>query len=222
MELNVIQKTCVEKVPIFNNLDRSEMKEIASIINHRNYKKGELVYIAGDEDRNLYIINSGRIKISRISSSGKEQFIRVLSSGEFMGELSIFKPSTTMDNAECLEDTNMCVINNKDLKRILEKYPLISLKIMEELSKRLERAESLIENINLRSVEERLADILLELSDSDGKVELNITKRDLASQIGMSSETLSRKLSAFQELGIIELKGHRIINILNIRALEKI
>lgn len=222
MELKVIQKTCVEKVPIFNNLDRSEMKEIASIINHKNYKKGQLVYMAGDEDRNLYIINSGKIKISRISSSGKEQFIRVLGSGEFMGELSIFKPSTSMDNAECLEDTKMCIINNDDLREILEKYPLISLKIMEELSRRLERAESLIENINLRSVEERLADILLELSDEDGKVELNITKRDLASQIGMSSETLSRKLSAFQELGIIELKGHRIINILNVRALEKI
>ena len=59
-------------------------------------------------------------------------------------------------------------------------------------------------------------------SDLDGRVNLNLSKKDLASQIGMSSETLSRKLSAFQELGIIELKGQRNIDILNFSALEEI
>lgn len=216
------EEPCVERVPIFSNLDREEMKEITSIINHKEFKKGELIYMAGEKGESLYVINSGKVKITRISISGKEQVIRILEAGEFMGELSIFKSSPLMDNAQALRDTTLCIIDEKDFKSLLKKYPLISFKIMEELSERLERAESLIENINLSSVEKRLADILLELSDGDGRVNLNLSKKDLASQIGMSSETLSRKLSAFQELGIIELKGQRNIDILNFSALEEI
>lgn len=216
------EKTCVERVPIFSNLDQEEMKEITSIISHKTFKKNELIYLAGEKASSLYVVNKGKVKITRISSSGKEQVIRILEAGEFMGELSIFKPSPLMDNAEAISDTMMCIIDGKDLKGILEKYPLISFKIMEELSQRLERAESLIENINLNSVEKRLADILLQLKDDNNKINLNMSKKDLASQIGMSSETLSRKLSAFQELGIIKLVGQRKIEILNKAALEEI
>lgn len=216
------EKSCVEKVPIFSNLDCEELEEITSIISHRNFKKNELIYLAGEKGGSLYVVNQGKVKITRISSSGKEQVIRILEAGEFMGELSIFKPSPLMDNAEALTDTMMCIINESDLKEILKKYPLISFKIMEELSERLERAESLIENINLNSVEKRLADILLQLRDDKDKINLNMSKKDLASQIGMSSETLSRKLSAFQELGIIKLIGQRKIIILNRGALEEI
>ena len=216
------EKYCVERVSIFSNLDKEELKEITYLIDHKEFKKGELIYMAGQKGGSLYVINSGKVKITRISSSGKEQVIRILEEGEFMGELSIFKSSPLMDNAEALEHTTMCIIDKKDLKNLLKKYPLISLKIMEELSERLERAESLIENINLSSVEKRLADILLELADENREVDLKISKKDLASQIGMSSETLSRKLSAFQELGIIKLIGQRKITILNPSALEEI
>ena len=216
------EKSCVERVPIFSNLDQSEMKEIEGIINHKQFKKNELIYMAGEKGGSLYIVNSGKVKITRIASSGKEQVIRILEAGEFMGELSIFKPSNLMDNAEALVDTTLCTIDERDLKEILKKYPLISFKIMEELSERLERAESLIQNINLSSVEKRLADILLELADKDGNISLKLSKKDLASQIGMSSETLSRKLSAFQELGIIKLIGQRTIEVLNKSALEEI
>lgn len=216
------ENSCIERVPIFSNLDCLEMGEVQSLINHKNFKKNELIYMAGEKGGSLYVINSGRVKITRISDSGKEQVIRILEPGEFMGELSIFRSSPLMDNAEALEDTMMCIIDERDLKELLGKYPLISFKILEELSERLERAESLIENINLSSVEKRLADILLKLTDKDGVVVLNLSKKDLASQIGMSSETLSRKLSAFQELGIIKLIGQRTINILNSSALEEI
>lgn len=216
------ERSCVERVPIFSNLDKEEMKEITSLIVHKEFEKGELIYMAGQKGGSLYVINNGKVKITRISSSGKEQVIRILEPGEFMGELSIFRSSPLMDNAEALNDTTMCIINEMDLKNILKKYPLISLKIMEELSERLERAEALIKNINLSSVEKRLADMLLELADENREINLKMSKKDLASQIGMSSETLSRKLSAFQELGIIKLIGQRKINILNPSALEEI
>ena len=92
---------------------------------------------------------------------------------------------------------------------------------MEVLSQRLNQAETLIENINLYTVEQRIAHQLLHLSEGKRSIHLKMSKGDLASQMGMSQETLSRKLSAFQDLGWIDLEGQRIIHIKNRLALEQ-
>lgn len=215
-------QNCIELVPIFSNLNHDEMLEIANITIDRTYEKGEMVYRAGDRGEKLYVIHKGRVKITRLSHTGKEQVIRVLGPGEFMGELSLFSPLPMTDNGEALEKTTMCIIDGRKLKDLMKKYPSIAFKVMEELSQRLERAENLIEDISLHSVEKRLAQALLRMSNSKGEVNLKMSKRDLASYIGMSQETLSRKLSAFQELGIIKLVGHRRIIILNREVLEEI
>lgn len=213
-------KNCIEIVPIFNNLTFDEMMEVASITTSKNYKKGEFIYTQGDIGERLYVIHKGRVKISRISSNGKEQVIRVVGPGEFLGELSLFIPSPMTDNAEVLENTSLCIIEGHKLKIIINKYPTIAFKVMEELSQRLERAENLIEDINLHSVETRLAQGLLKMANDKNEVLLNMTKGDFASQLGMSQETLSRKLTSFQEQGLIKQVGNRKILLLNMDELE--
>ena len=104
----------------------------------------------------------------------------------------------------------------------MAKYPTIAFKVLEELSSRLERAENLIEHLGVHDVETRIVEMLLDLANDEGEVVLNMSKRDLASHIGMSQETLSRKLSYFQDMGWIKLIGHRRIVILdegNLRSL---
>lgn len=213
---------CIELVPIFSNLTNDEMMEIALITTDRTYEKGAMVYTAGDVGEKLYVIHKGRVKISRIAANGKEQVIRVLGPGEFMGELSLFSPLPMTDNAEVLEKSTMCIIEGKRLKGIMGKYPTIAFKVMEELSQRLEKAENLIEDINLNSVETRLAQILIKMADDKNEVLLNMKKGDFASQIGMSQETLSRKLTSFQEKGLIKQIGNRRIVLLDKDRLEEV
>lgn len=213
---------CIEIVPIFTHITTQEMLEIAAITTDRTFQKGEMIYTAGDKGEKLYVIHKGRVKITRLSASGKEQVIRVLGPGDFMGELSLFSPLPMTDNAEALESSTMCIIEGGRLKDLMARTPSIALKVMEELSKRLETAENLIEEINLSSVEQRLAQALLRLSEGKREIVLTMTKGDLASQIGMSQETLSRKLSALQDQGLIELKGQRTIRILDRDGLSEI
>ena len=213
---------CIEIVPIFSNLTQEEMLEIASITKAQTFEKGDMIYMAGDKGGKLYVVHSGRVKISRLNANGKEQVIRVIGSGEFMGELSLLSSLPMTDNGEALENSTMCIIEGEKLKGLMKKYPSIAFKVMEELSERLEKAENLIEVINLNTVEQRLAEALINLSAGKKEVLLNMTKGDFASQMGMSQETLSRKLAAFQEEGLIELKGHRKIIILNKDGLEEI
>lgn len=208
-------KNCIELVPIFNTLTYDEMMEVARITVDRQYKKGEMVYIAGENKKQLFVIHKGKVKITRFSNSGKEQIIRVLGPGDFTGELTLFVDEPTINNAEVLEDTVVCVIDGRKLKKLMTKYPTIAFKALEELGTRLEKAENLIENLGINDVETRIAQLLLNMADEKGEILLNISKRDLASHIGMSQETLSRKLSYFQDKKWIKSIGHRQIIILD-------
>ncbi len=213
---------CIEIVPIFSNLTEEEMLEIANITTEAKFDKGSYVYMANDLGGKLYVLHSGRVKISRLNINGKEQVLRIVEPGEFMGELTLLSNTPLTDNAEVLEKTLMCMIDGKKLKELMNKYPSIAFKVMEVLSKRLEQAESLIEKINLNTVEQRLALALLDLVNQRNEITLNMTKGDFASSIGMSQETLSRKLTSFQDEGIIELIGQRKIIVKNINAIKRI
>lgn len=214
-------KTCIQMVPIFSTLNYDEMMEVASITTSRDYKKGEMIYIAGEKKKTLYVIHKGKVKLTRISPSGKEQIISILGPGDFMGELSLFNDEPITNNAEALEDTTVCIIDGDKLKEIMTKYPTIAFKVLEELSRRLKRAENLIENLGVNDVETRIVQTLLDLADENGVINLDISKKDLAAYMGMSQETLSRKLSYFQDKGLIKQIGHRRIEILDRESLEE-
>lgn len=207
--------SCVAIVPIFSALSSAEIDEVAAITTDARFDKGSLIYFAGKEGRKLYVIHQGRVKISRIGGGGKAQVIRVLGPGEFFGELSILGNETLSDYAEALEPCSMCMIDGARLKLLMGKYPSIALKVMEELSIRLSKAESLIEDISLRPAENRLAQAILDIAAGRNEFELPTTKGDFASQLGMTQETLSRKLSLLQNQGLIMSRGLRGIVILD-------
>lgn len=214
--------SCIEHVPIFSSLSREERLEIAEIASSRSYEKGETIYRAGDGGGTLFVLYTGRAKLFRLHTNGKEQVLRVVQPGEFIGELSLFSSLPLTDNAQVLEATTMCVLQGERLKALMVKYPSIAFKVMDVLSRRLEKAENRIEAISLGSVTKRVAEALLELSADKKEILLPMTKGDLASQLGMSQETLSRKLTALQEEGLIALKGHRKIMIKHKLGLEEI
>jgi CRP/FNR family transcriptional regulator len=198
------------------------MLEVAAITREKRYEKSETIYSAGKREKGLFVIHTGTVKISRLSPTGKVQVIRVLGPGEFMGELAVLNSYSPTDFAEALDPCTMCVIEGEKLKLLMNRYPSIALKVMEELSLRLERAEDLIEDINLHSAEKRLAEKLLELSEGKEEFELPLSKGDLASQLGMTQETLSRRLAAFRFDKFIELKGQRRIVIRDRKGLAEV
>lgn len=215
-------KTCVQKVPIFSNLNPEEMMEIQSIIRGLYFERGEALFLPGDRCEKLYVINDGKVKISRLSDTGKEQVIRILEPGDFIGEISLFTHSPIKNYAEALKDTSVCTIDGKNLRIIMGAYPQIAIKILEEVSKRLEGAENLIEQLGLYDAEHRIAQTLLMMSDDKNDILLSMSKRDFASYMGMTQETLSRKLSDFQSMGWIELIGQRRISILDRDSLQNL
>lgn len=213
---------CVDIVPIFNGLNEIEKIELSKISIHKTYKKGEFIYQAGDSEDFLFIVHQGKIKISRITEAGKEQIIRIVGPGEFIGELNLFTKKKLNDYAEALETSSICMLEARIVKAYIEKHPTVGFKIMEELSKRLDIMEELVEGINLHSVEWRIARFLLKMKDKHNVVILNTTKGNFASQLGMSQETLSRKLGLFSDKKLIKMITSKKIALIDTRALEDI
>jgi len=197
------------------------MLEISEIASSRSYKKGEMIYWAGDKGGTLFVLHTGRVKLFRLNENGKEQVLRLVEPGDFIGELSLFSSLPLTDNAQALEDSTMCVLQGERLKELMVKYPSIAFKVIDELSRRLQKAENRIEAISLESAAKRVADALIEFSGGRLEFELPMTKGDLSSHLGISQETLSRHLAALQDEGLIEMKGHRRIIIKDMAALEQ-
>ncbi|GAA0600361.1 Crp/Fnr family transcriptional regulator [Virgibacillus siamensis] len=219
-QINVMQ-LCVSKVPFFNHLTTKEMRKIVDKSRHRNFKKGESIYRDGDQLEYLYIVHRGRVKIYQLFESGKEQLLRILEPGEFMGELALFAEKTLDSYAEAMKDTEICTIHRDDMQDLMREYPTIAVKILEQFSNRLDKTEKLVGQLSTKDVETRLAGYLLELADekSSPGIVLPMSKKDLASYLGTTQETISRRLSSFQTDGWIEQKGHRNIKILDKDAL---
>lgn len=222
---NCSHKSCITLVPIFNHLECRQMDEIMSKVKSMHCKKGEIIYRAGEQSDSLYIVSSGKIRIYRLSDSGKEQLVRILTPGHFTGELALFSNIIHESYAEALEDTDICVITRSDLQEFLLKYPSISLKILSEFANRLEKSERQTTIVSTEKVETRLARFLMECAEENSasmEFVLPMSKKDLASYLGTTPETLSRKLTEFEDEGYIRQLSRRRIKILDMESLTLI
>ncbi|SEK18056.1 CRP/FNR family transcriptional regulator, anaerobic regulatory protein [Carnobacterium iners] len=216
-------KSCVSLVPIFNHLEVEQLDKIMATTKSVSYKKNELIYRAGEESDSLYIINKGKVHIYRLAESGKEQLVRILNPGDFTGEMALFSEVTHESYAKAIVDTTVCMIKRVDLQDLLVKYPSISLKIIAEFSSRLEASEKQATSFSIVKVETRIALFLAESLDKEepDRVELTLpmSKKDLASYLGTTPETISRKFSDLEAQGYIKQLTHKRIEIVDLEGL---
>ena len=214
---------CASIVPIFKNLQYSELQKINSLITKKNHQKGAALFIEGDVAKDLHIVRYGRVKLYEMSEDGRQQIIRLLEPGDFFGELALFmEEEHYLLNAETLEDTGICLLSRDDLKALIHSNPDISLGIMQALTERLAYAEKFISTLTLKTIEQRLISWLLAMAEKEGvlttkgiRLTIHLPRQELANLFGTTRETISRKLSKLQADGFIALNGQKHIIILN-------
>lgn len=216
-----MQKTCISIVPIFNHLTAEEMQEIVKTTKSATYPRGNTIYSAGESSEGLYIVHKGRVKIYRLSESGKEQLVRILEPGDFTGELSLFSASIHDAYAEAMASTELCIMDRQDFQQFLMKYPQISLKVLTEFSSRLAKIEKQAASIAMESVDTRIAMYLADLVEeaNHNVIHLPMSRKDIASHLGTSPETISRKLTEFETAGWIHQMTQKKIEVLDLDAL---
>ncbi len=219
---------CAKKVPIFSFLSDEELKKIVDMTGHKSYKKGNLLCSEGEKSDTLFIINEGGVKISKLTKDGKEQIVHIFTSGDFFGELSLFSNDETYNfDVYAISDLKVCTLTKENMNEILLTNPEISLKLLQVITKRLTQTENLAQNLATNDAEIRIAYMLLEFAEKYGiptdqgmQVKLPINREEMANYVGVTRETISRKLSIFEELGIINLIGNKILIIKQIDVLK--
>lgn len=216
------EKMCIQQVPIFNHLEHEYLEKIMQLSNIKRFKRNEMIFNAGDMADNLFILHKGQVKVYSIDESGKEHLLNILNPGDYIGETSLFLSSQHINFAQTLEETTICLIYREDLIDLLEAHPLISIKILEEFSKRLKSSQTQATRLISKSSDSRLALYLLENIDENLKVNLDITRKDLANYLGMSAETVSRIFKKFEFEDLIRQISSKEILVTNKKGLSNI
>lgn len=221
--------SCAAGVPIFQMLPAEGLEELSRSMRHCHFTKGAVVAAAGEPVTDLVVVARGRLKVAFTSASGREQVVRLLGPGEFLGEMALFAPARHEGDLVALEESQCCLVPRAAVQEILQKHHSVSLRLVEALAQRLAGAEQLIVDLGLRDVGQRLAAELLRLAadvapgpKGDIRVTLRVPWSQLAVKLGTTPESLSRRLKALGAQGLIAQQGARTVIIRDLRRLKMI
>lgn len=217
-------KHLISTIPLFRDLPEDQRADLAEIVQDTTSERGRIIFSEGDKGSGFYVIVSGRVKIYKLSTEGREQTLHIFETGEMFGEVPVFSGQNFPANAEAMEKSRLFYISRDAFIALIKKNPAIALNMLAILSMRLRRFTMLIEDLSLKEVPGRLAAYLLYLSgqkSGSDELELAITKSQLASLLGTVPETLSRILAKMTGEGLIESEGSRI-RIRDPEALEEL
>lgn len=219
------EEPCVARVPLFRGLTHEQQLEVARVARPTRLDRADRVYSAGSDISQLMVVHTGQVKISRTSSDGHEQIIRVLGAGDFIGESAFLSGVRPDHDATTLEPAQLCVFHHADLGHLLEKHPSIGLRMLESVSQRLEETEARLASAISKDVTSRLADYLLSLPTRHEpgtpiEVVLPLAKKDIASLLDTTPESLSRQLRHLSDSGVITQAPRGRITITDVAALS--
>ncbi len=205
---------CVARVPLFQGLTTQQQHNVASLAIPTRVGADEQIYSAGSAVSQLMVVHTGHVKISRLTADGHEQIVRVLESGDFIGEGAFIDGSRPDHFAVAVEAGSLCVFRHADLGRLIDDHPSIGMAMLRTLSRRLDETETRLAAVISGDVASRLADYLMSLPvrriDGVPTVELPMAKKDIASLLDTTPESLSRQLRRLSDSRVIRLHGRRI------------
>ena len=203
---------------LFEGLSEPDRRLIERILQPGFTRKKQMVFMPDDLATSIYILRSGRVKIAKLTEDGKEIILSLLKPNDVFGEMAIIDQGPRECFAEALDNVAFWQIRLEDLYRIMKSKPLLIIRLAKVIGQRRKEAEKNMENFLYKGVRERLAMLLLKLSndygikDSRGRLlRIKITHQDLANIIGSSRETVSLTLGDFRRAGLIDINERKII-----------
>jgi CRP-like cAMP-binding protein len=202
---------------IFCELEKLSLAQVSERKVMNAYKKGQTIFFQGNPPFGLYCVSSGKIKVSKIGNDGKESIIRIASDGDVLGHRSLFSRENYTATATVIEDASICFIDKKFVYQAIQDEPTVALNLIQKLSKEMGSAEARSASLSQKNVRERLAELFLMLNKSYGvkelnrtKLEIKLTREEIASMVGTANETVIRFISEFKDEGLIEQDGKTI------------
>ncbi len=212
------QKIAVlKRVPFLKGLSATDLKKVAQKFSETQFKKGEYLYWEGDSSDRLYVIKHGKVKITKGSSSGKEIVLDIVSSGEICGGSAIYSQINPA-SALAAEDVIAYGLSKRDFLRLLSTYNTLAVEFILYLGEKLMKAHEMMMSLVASNVEKRIAALLMGLCEKHGsqtpqgiRINLRLTRQDIADIVGTTVETAIRVMSKFGKQGILTTESKHIV-----------
>ncbi|MCH7410096.1 Crp/Fnr family transcriptional regulator [Belliella sp. DSM 111904] len=203
---------------MFADLSESHLCNISDNKNFISHKKGQILFYEGTKPLGVFCISSGIVKVFKTASNGKEQIIRLAKKGDFLGYSSMLGEEAYSNTATIVEDAKICFVPKETFLKVLVEDNNFHRRLTKALCNDLGLMEEKLTDATQKTIRERLAFTLLKLSDTYGvdggegeKIDVVLSREEIAGLVGTATETVIRLLSEFKKDELIEFDGKKII-----------
>ena len=209
----------LENFNLFKTLSILEKIKMSTKAKHTKMKKNEYIYFPEDPSSSIFFLKKGRVKIGSYSDNGKEIIKAILNPGEVFGELSLVGQEKRNDFAIALDNNLVvCSLGMKDMEEMIEKNPLIGIKVTKLIGFKLQKIERRFESLVFKDARTRIVDFIVDLGQEKGKaigkeilVKHNLTHLDMANLTATSRQTVTTVLNELKEKNMIHLERNKFL-----------
>jgi CRP/FNR family transcriptional regulator len=216
------------KFSLFANLSEPHLCHLSDHKNFITHKKGQILFYEGTKPLGVFCINDGVVKVFKTASNGKEQIIRLAKKGDFLGYASLLGEESYSNSATIVEDAKICFVPRESFLKVLAEDTEFHRRVTKALCNDLGVMEDKLTDATQKSIRERLAFTLLKLSETYGidgnageKIDIVLTREEIAGLVGTATETVIRLLSEFKKDELIDFEGKKIL-VLDKRGLARL
>lgn len=207
------------RTPLFGGLDGPSRQAIAQELREASFDPGQIIFSRGDAGTDLHVVAKGRVRLSVLTSDGRELSFAHAEPPSIFGEIAVFDGRPRSADATAVSKVETLMLSKAAFSRLLASHPSVSEAAIRFLSARLRYADEQLEAIALHSIEARLARFFLSTArqkDTSGKSEkitfpLPISQSELALLVGASRPKVNAALGLLESDGAIERKGQLIV-----------
>lgn len=212
----------LQAVSYFSGLDAAALESVERAAFRRVYDAEQVILLEGEPCTGLYIVERGWLKVSKIGIDGREQILQTLGPGDVFNALSVFTDAPNQATVTALETSAVWMVRREVVLNLMEERPSLARQVIQELAGRVQYLIQLVEDLSLRSVEARLARLLLEQAEGESVQRRRwATQAEMSSRLGTVPDVLNRALRKLAEKEMIRVERHQI-QILNKEGLKSI
>lgn len=210
----------LSSIAYLSNLDSVTLQSVARTAIRRHYEAEQIVFLEGESSSGLCIVQDGWLKAVKIAADGREQILSFLGPGEAFNAVAVFAGDAHPATVIALAPSTIWIIQRKTMLRLLNEYPSLARAVIQDFAHRVLHLIQLVEDLSLRTVEARLARLLLEQAQTDILPRQRwATQSEMAARLGTVPDVISRALRALAQAGLIKVERHQI-QILDKEGLE--
>lgn len=209
------EQCIIKQFNSLKSLGKDDLIRISGCKTSRFVSKGEVIFSEGESINGIYCIKDGVCKLSKLSSNGKDQIVKLVVRGDLIGQRSLVSEEKANLTAIALNNMEVCFIPKNEVLHDLNKNSKFSLDMLQEMAKELKTADNIIVDMAQKSVKQRLADVLIYLhenfeKDESGFLKVVLSREDYANLVGTATESAIRILSQFKKSGLISTTGKHV------------